>query len=277
MIYMNGKLLPANAGISTQDRGLLLGDGVFETMRVYQGNVFCLERHWHRLMNSLKLLKISMPLTYQQLEEAIHLVLGENKLTQSDAALRLTVTRGCGPRGINLPGEISPTYFLCAYSYQNTHPKPLNLRISNIRKNEYSPLCKIKSLNYLENILARMEALENEADEALFLNTAGHIVETCIANVFIVLQEQVLTPRIEDGALPGVTRGIILDLCRTHRLLIDEVSISEEMLFNATEMFVTNSLVGLQAVNKINDKVFAGENSVTERLRMLYQGLTNFE
>ncbi len=274
MIYFNGKILPTESiRIDPTDRGFLLGDGLFETMRVYQGKVFGLREHWNRLKIGAEFLHIPLPLSEVELASIILDLLRQNNLLKDDASLRLTVTRGPAPRGLLPPGEFKPTIMLTAFPF-SAHHNAARLIIASTRRNELSPTANIKSLNYLDNILAKMEATQAGETDAALLNSKGNVSETCAANIFIVTQKSIiLTPRLQDGALPGITRQLVIRLARELNLIVEERVVTIDDLKQAEEIFLTNSLIEIQPVSSIN-KLIAftlSDTSLTKKLHEQYQ------
>ena len=250
MIWLDGRLLePARARIDPADRGLLLGDGVFETVRVLAGRPMHLPRHLARMHDGAGVLGFAVPWTDAEIEAGVEAVLGGSPA--SDAVLRLTLTRGPARRGLLPPGPDRPTLLIAAQEYAPDHTAVHAIVASCTRRNEHSPLSRIKSLNYLDSILARREAASRGAGEALLLNTAGRVAEACAGNLFVVLDRAVWTPPVEDGALPGIARALILEagLARERSLGVDD-------LRACGSAFVTNSL-GLRDVGAIDDRLLA--------------------
>lgn len=237
IVYLNGNLLPAaQAALSPSDRGFTLGDGLFETIKVRNGRPLRLEAHWQRLDAGAGILRLALPLDLSGLSAAIAQLLAANNLT--DAALRLTISRGPGVRGLLPPDPTHPTILLTAGPLP---PQPGPARVvtaATVRRNAFSPLARCKALSYLDNVLARMEADDKGADDALLLNTEGRVVETTIANLFIVTaQGDLVTPPVADGALPGVRRAEILRLGPAA-----EKSLALADVIAAREAFLTNAL-----------------------------------
>lgn len=244
-LWLNGALRRASeARIDPADRGFLLGDGLFETMAAHGRAVPELARHYARLCAGAELLRIPVPLTRPELAVAIHDLLAANGL--HDAALRLTLTRGVGPRGLLPPGNPTPTLLLTAAALPPLGG-PLRLITSTIRRDEDSPLSAIKSLNYLPGVLARMEAAERGADDALLLNRAGRVAETSIANLFVRLRGEWVTPPVSEGALPGIRRACLLDAGK-----LREAAITVEELREAEAVCAGNAL-SLRPVAAIDD------------------------
>jgi branched-chain amino acid aminotransferase len=276
MIYLNGKfVVPADAKIETNDRGFLLSDGLFETMRSYEGKVFQLKEHFQRLKNGAEFLEIPITFSLSELEGIVAELLQKNGLADKDASLRLTITRGAGPRGLLPPKEPKPTILLAAFLLQAHVAPPVKTHITTIGRNERSPLANIQSLSYLDNILARREAVKNDAEEGILLNSKGNVAEASAANIFMVSQEGVvMTPKLEDGALPGITRQVVIDLCKQLNFPIQEITISPEILLGAKEVFLTNSLTEIQPVISVNRQVFVLKaGSITEQLQTAYNGV----
>jgi branched-chain amino acid aminotransferase len=231
-VYLNGTLVDQdNACLNPMDRGFLLGDGLFETIRVEDGAPARLERHLRRLSYGCDVLRMDFP---QWLTPAIDETISANKVT--NGVLRLTVTRGPGPRGVLPPKDATQTVIISATPSEIRTTDPMKAKIAKTtRRNEFSPLAQCKSLNYLDNVIARQEADDQGADEALLLNTAGNLAEATAANLFVVIDGMLLTPPVTDGALPGVMREEILTDAEQRTLRPDDLA-------RASEAFLTNSL-----------------------------------
>ncbi|MCB2109201.1 MAG: aminotransferase class IV [Rhodobacteraceae bacterium] len=259
-VCLNGELIAAaDARIDPSDRGFLLGDGLFETMAVKGGVVRRLDRHLARLHEGVAILGIPIEYDDEQLSRLIADTAAANDL--SDASVRLTLTRGPGPRGVMTPKDATPTLMITAVPLA-VLDGPVKLVIaSGTRRNEQSPLSRVKSLNYLDNILARREAAARDADDAILLNTQGRVAETSIANIFALIDGGLVTPPITDGALPGVARADVIALARA-----EEKTLSPLDLKRASEVFVTNAL-GLRAVVAIdNQPVGDGETGLITQM-----------
>ncbi len=230
------------------DRGLLLGDGVFETLRCYNGKPFALSQHLDRLSKGLAALEISYALNRQSIFDIIQQLLSENSLLNKDASVRITITRGEGERGLNPPAICKPTLLITVSEHIQQKNKPLNLCISKYIINEHSPLSQYKTLNYLDNSMARKEAINAGFNDAILLNTQGNVVCTTAANIFLIIDNELHTPALTCGTLPGITRNIILELIQTH-----ERSISTEDLSIASDVFICNSLIEIQPVSHIDN------------------------
>jgi branched-chain amino acid aminotransferase len=247
MLYLDGHLVePEQARIDPRDRGFLLGDGLFETMRAERGRVPFLDRHLDRLEASAAILGIPLPQPRAALAAACLEVLQANGLTNCIAAVRLTLSRGPGPRGLAPPPEPEPTLLITAAPLAEKAPSPGRVVISTIRRNEHSPLSRIKSLNYLDAVLALREARERGADDAILCNTAGRLACASAANLFLVRDGVLLTPSLGEGVLPGITRGLILELASELGSSAEENAIPPSALERAEEVFLTSSLIGVR-------------------------------
>lgn len=236
VVWLNGRLLPAaEARIDPADRGFTLGDGLFETIRVAGGTARHLDRHLTRLADSAALLGLPLPHGAAALTAAAEaLIAAEGR---AEGVLRITLTRGTGARGVLPPADAVPT-LLMTLAPAPPPAGPVEAVIARTtRRNEHSPLSRVKSLNYLDSILARQEAATRGAGEALLLNGAGRLAESSVANLFIVRDGRPLTPPVAEGALPGIRRALILE-----RGDAGEAPLSVADLLGAGEAFLTNSL-----------------------------------
>jgi len=235
-VCLNGAMIDAaDARIAPDDRGLLLGDGIFETLAVRGGQARRLAAHLARLRAGAEIIGLALPWTDAALAGFIAAVAADNGLT--DAAVRLTVTRGPGPRGLAPPAAAQPTLLIAAAPLPPP-PDPARVVIAaRTRRNEHSPLARIKSLNYLDNVIARQEAAARGGDDAVLLNSQGRVADSTVANVFALIGGGLVTPPVAEGALPGVMRADVLKLARG-----EEAPLTPEALAAASEVFLTNSL-----------------------------------
>ncbi len=245
LIHLNGALVSAaEARVDPADRGLTLGDGLFETIRARGGRPLRLAAHCARLRAGAEVLDLPVPVSDEALGRALEETLKANAVT--DGVLRLTLTRGPGPRGLLPPPQPRPTLLITAAA-EASSPSPIRAVIATTtRRNEHSPLSRCKCINYLDNILARLEAAKRGADDALLLNTAGRLAGTTMANLFLVIDGVVVTPPVADGALPGVIRAEVVKAAGA-----EERSLKPEDLARASEAFVTNCL-GIRAVVSVD-------------------------
>ncbi len=235
MVWLNGALVPAGeAAISVADRGFTLGDGLFETLRLQNGAAQDVPAHFARLASGAALLRLALPFDAAGMAEILARTAAANGLTEG--GLRLTLTRGAGPRGLLPPA--APKVTLLATAFAVSPVQGVRAIIArSIARDETSPLSRVKSLNYLPNILARLEAQDSGAEEAILLNHAGRVAGASIGNVLVRTGALWLTPPVSDGALPGIRRAKLLAAG-----LVGEAPISPEMLQNATAICVCNVL-----------------------------------
>ncbi len=275
-IYINGKMVDEKkAAVSVFDRGFLYGDGLFETMRSYGGKVLALDRHLDRLYGGAGTLGMTIKPGKGGLKTALLRLLGKNRL--KDAYIRIIVTRGKG--SIGLAGSRVKGQAVIIITKKFTpypavlYKKGVSIRISALRRNEKSPAAGVKSLNYLDSILARMEAQAGGADDALLLNTNGDVAETAVSNIFAVKKKTIITPSIVSGALPGVTRDIVIELAGMAGVEAKARRVRPAELIKAREVFITNSLMEVMPVTKIDGKkVGTGRpGPVTRFLHRLYR------
>ncbi|MYB77122.1 MAG: 2-keto-4-methylthiobutyrate aminotransferase [Chloroflexi bacterium] len=278
--YVNGQLVPEGTGaVSALDRGLLLGDGLFETMRVLGGGILQWQRHWERLHSGAQTIRLALPWTADELHQAVGQTLHANNLCE--ATVRLTVTRGFSPaaRGLLPPADAPPTLLIRATPFapypDHLYRDGMRVIISRkVRRNEQSPLSRVKSLNYLDNILARQEAAEKSADEALMLNTRDSMACATAANVFCAHAGRLRTPPVADGALPGTIRALVReDLAPSLGRVVDETQLDESALLNSDEVFLTNALMGIMPVCAIDGRPLStgAPGPVTRGLRAAYE------
>jgi len=237
MLMLNGRLMAADtSALLASDRGFTLGDGLFETIKVRRGTPLRLDLHLARLRDGAAILRLPLPQEPNWLESAIATLLHANNL--QDSALRLTISRGPGQRGLLPPDPCTPTWVLTAAPLPPAMGPARAVTAETVRRNQMSPLSRLKALSYLDNVLARLEAQDKGADDAVLLNTVGRVAETTIANIFVVGSDGILvTPPVIDGALPGVRRAELL-----RSMVAIERSISREDLLNAREVFLSNAI-----------------------------------
>ncbi|MFW0072553.1 MAG: aminotransferase class IV [Coxiella-like endosymbiont] len=234
------------------DRGLLLGDGLFETIKSENGKLLFFEAHYKRFFESTVKLLIPFKFSLENLKKKCQQIVDINKL-DGDIAIRMTLTRGRleEGRGIGISETASPTLIITAASYHRPAIQP-TVCITTIKRNEFSILTQIKTLNYLESILARQQAVSQGYNEGIMLNTKGAVTETSIGNIFVVINREVFTPKKADGILPGIIRQVIFNAIQEKGGKIIESTLYPEDLFSATEIFQTNSLLEIQSFSKIN-------------------------
>lgn len=270
--YLNGKLVPEKtAKVSVLDRGLLLGEGVFETMRAYNGKVFAIDRHLRRLRNGAKAMGLALP-TATTLGDALGELLTANKL--QDARVRLTVTSGPGGPGLVVADGVEPTVIVLAHPIATPDPRIYQSGMVAItlpmKKYAAAPLVGIKTVSYGENLAGRRMAADAGADEGIFLNSEGDVCEGTASNLFIVSYGKLLTPNLDSGCLPGITREVVLELARPCGLEPEEQTLSPIDLAQAEEAFLTSSTRELMPLVTL-DGAPIGQGAPGEATRRLHQ------
>jgi branched-chain amino acid aminotransferase len=276
-IYLDGRFVDeADAKVSVFDHGLLYGDGVFEGIRLYGGNVFRLEEHLERFANSAKAILLDNPLTTKQWSEAICETCRVNKL--KDGYIRAVITRGVGDLGLAPWLCAKPSYFIIA-SKISLYPAEYyenGLAIITVPTRRIGPAAlpaTVKSLNYLNNILAKIEAKQAGALEAIMLNEQGYVAEATADNVFIVHKGELLTPSVSHGALKGVTRGAIIDIAKDLGMPLRDADLTRYDLWCSDECFLTGSGAEVIPVVKLDGRVIGSgkPGPVTRKLMKAFQ------
>ena len=243
MVWLGGRLqVAAEAGVSPADRGFTLADGVFETIRIRGGRPAHLARHLLRLRGAAARLGLPVPAGDDGLAGALVATCAANGVAEGSA--RLTLTRGPGPRGLALPEHPVPTLLVTAAAGVPPEHALDAVVARGTRRNEFSPLSSIKSLNYGDSLIARQEAVGRGADEAVLLNTAGRLCECAVANLVLLWQGRLLTPPVADGALPGIMRGLLVERCGAEEAPLDAGHPVEAL-------FATSSL-GVRAIARLD-------------------------
>jgi branched-chain amino acid aminotransferase len=264
-VYVNGKIVPSkDASVSVFDHGFLYGDGIYETMRVYDGVVFMLDLHLMRLYRSASLIGLTIPLEIGFLKISVYETLIANNLR--NAYVRLTISRGRGSIGLDPDLCVEPTVVIFVQElkeYPRTfYENGISLIISETRRNLKEAVNpRIKSLNFLNNILAKIEAKKRGAYEALMLNAYGKLTEGTISNVFFYKDSILCTPSPQCGILDGITRGIVIDIASRDGLEVKEGEFTPEDLYSAEEIFITNTTLEVMPVSKVDDKVYPVGNT----------------
>lgn len=258
VFWLNGHVVDAdNAKLSVYDHGLLYGDGVFEGLRFYHNKVFRLEEHLHRLFDSAAAICLTIPFTKEELTKAV-----ENSIevyADDTGYIRLVITRGEGKLGVNPELCKKPNTFMIVDKLDmlsdRIKQKGARLVIATTRRLPIDGLDpRIKSLNYLNHILARIEATNAGADEAILLNAQGFVTEGSADNIFIVKNCVLLTPPVSDGVLNGITRQTVIDLAQKQNIKCIETSLSPYDLYTADECFLTGTAIELTPVSEIEGR-----------------------
>ena len=276
MIYINNKLVSRRkAVVSVFDHGFLYGDGIYETLRVYNGNVFKLNNHIERLFCSASMIGLKIPKSPDKVKEAIYKTLHANK--HKDAVMRITVSRGAGPLGLD-PGLCPrPTFVIMSGEFKpyprKYHQNGIKIAIVKTRRNYNRALDpKIKSLNFLNNILAKREAKEMGAIEAIMLNYRGYITEGTVSNIFFIKNNVLRTPSLKMGLLDGITRKTVLTIAGEIKLPIEEGRFKPEDIYGAEEIFISNTSMEIMPVSEINNiRINGTPGSITKILRRAYR------
>lgn len=278
-IYINGKFFPKeDAKISVYDHGLLYGDGVFEGIRIYAGKVFKLKEHVERLFESARAIKLEIPITPAQMEQAIlDTVKANNK---SDGYCRPLVTRGAGYLGLD-PRKTSDPQVIIIVDDISLYPAELYengmeiATVSTIRNHPNALNPRIKSLNYLNNILAKIEGQLAGCPESLMLNHKGEVAECSGDNIFLVRRGELLTPPIDAGILEGITRDTVIDLAKKARIAVKEIALTRHDVYVADECFLTGTAAEVIPVVKVDARTIGSgkPGPVTKQLREAFQKL----
>jgi len=281
IVYINGLFWTIDkANISVLDRGFTHGDGLFETMRVHAGKIFRLEHHLNRLFQSARSIFIELPITRSEIRSAIYAAIKLNGL--SNSIVRLTVTRGELDSGVNVDYSSPPTIVILVKPVKaiskKTYKEGIGIKLykkSAIRTQGISN--KIKSCNYLSNIILRENALKENFFEAILLDHNHNVTEGTISNIFIIKNNQLKTPITNEFVLSGIIRQAILDLCLENNIPFKEDLITERELYEADELFLTNSAIEILPVRNINHHKLKnrGMRPMTKHIHMLL--LKSFE
>lgn len=267
-----------DAKISVYDHGLLYGDGVFEGIRIYNGKIFEWPLHVRRLFESAKAIRLEIPYTAEQMEAAIYETMKINGYT--DCYVRLVVTRGVGQLGLD-PNKCPKASVIAIVDLVRLYPQEMYdngmavITASVIRNHPNALSARIKSLNYLNNILAKIEAIDAGVPEAIMLNHEGNVAECTGDNLFIVKQGVVYTPSTADGILEGITRDVIIRLCHKHGITCVEKTLQRHDLYVADECFLTGSAAEVIAVTKIDHRVI-GSGKAGPVTRQLLEAFHRF-
>lgn len=282
-VFLNGNLVnKEDAKITVFDHGLLYGDGVFEGIRSYGGLIFKLKEHLDRLYESARAIELNIPMTKEDLTEAVVGTLKSNKLR--DAYIRLVVTRGAGDLGLDPKKCKKATVFIITDKIvlypQEYYENGLFIIIAKTRRNLKDALNpQIKSLNYLNNILAKIEAISANTQEAIMLSHDGYVAECTGDNIFIVKDSVLYTPVPDVGALKGITRQAVMDLAGKAGLQVEEKLIKPDELCAADECFLTGTAAEIIPVTKIDNHVIGNgkPGAITSTLLKGFRELTKVD
>ncbi|GAB4435402.1 MAG: branched-chain-amino-acid transaminase [Anaerolineae bacterium] len=284
IVYLNGQFVSKEeAKVSIFDHGYLLGDGIFETLRSYGGVIFKLEEHLQRLFNSAKYMMLTIPAPKAELTDLAYQALKKSSL--QDAYLRITVSRGVGERGINPDFCKEPTLSIIVKEVPEYPPESyaagIETMIVSVRKMSHESLSpQIKSCNYQNNILAKIEINQRGLIEGFLLNHEGYLTEGTVSNVFIVKNGNIMTPSLACGCLEGITRQTVIELAQKElQLNVQETQLTRYDIYTSDECFITNTIMELMPVVNIDGRVVGnGQPGVlTRQLHTLFQALTRSE
>jgi branched-chain amino acid aminotransferase len=279
-IYISGKLFDKDdAKISVFDHGLLYGDGVFEGIRVYGGKVFLHQEHIDRLYESARAIRLEIPMTKPAMIEAVNSTVAANGIIEG--YVRLMVTRGAGSLGLDIRRTANPQIIIIADTI-TIYPKEIYeqgmklVTASTMRNHPAALSSRIKSLNYLNNILAKIEGTDAGCVEALMLNHKGEVAECTADNIFLVKRRVVWTPPIEAGILEGLTRNAVLGLAREAGYTVQELPMTRHDIYTADECFLTGTAAEVVPVVSLDGRSIGDgkPGSVTNDLLARFQKLT---
>ncbi|MCR4289816.1 MAG: aminodeoxychorismate lyase [Candidatus Scalindua sp.] len=278
-IFLNGKIIPdTEESVSTDDRGFLYGDGIYETLRSYDGKPFKLAEHLERMRYSAKQLRISFEYTNAEISETIKILIDKNNI--QDAYIRITLSRGAGGGRLQMDDNIEPTTLIQVKPFtpydSKLYDEGMTLVVSDYRRSTTCPISRYKSTNLLQSILRKEEANKKSAHETIVLNTDGYVAECVVSNIFMVSGGSVITPSLDTNILPGITRITVLNICKNKSIPVSEDRFTTDRLIKADEVFITNSLMEIMPVSRIDDykigKVIPGK--ITQQLMSGYKRLT---
>ncbi len=279
-VWINGQLYDReNATISVYDHGLLYGDGVFEGMRIYGGKVFRLGEHLERLWHSAKAIWLEIPISRDELAEAVNETIGVNGL--DDGYVRLIVTRGAGTLGLD-PNRTRDPQVIVIVDRIELYPKEYYRKgleivtVSTIRNHPAALSPRIKSLNYLNNILAKIEGQQAGCVEALMLNHKGEIAECTGDNIFLVKSGELQTPPIDAGILEGITRAVVMELAEEAGIRVRELPLTKHDVYIADECFLTGSAAEVVPVVKVDSRMIGDglPGPLTQQLSQRFHEVT---
>jgi branched-chain amino acid aminotransferase len=276
MIFLNDRLVPENkAKVSVFDHGFLYGDGVYETLRVYKGTVFMIEEHTKRLFRSASMISLRIPLSPDEIKSAVYKTIRKNR--HREAYVRISVSRGPGPIGLD-PGLCPKSTLVVISKDMGKYPGHLyrkGVRIAVVRtrrncRNALDP--RIKSLNFLNNIIATIEAKKRGAYEAIMMNYRGYVAEGTISNIFFVKNRILCTPATEVGILEGITRRVIIDIAQELQIRVREGSFHRRYLYTADEVFISSTTKEVMPVTIVDDtRIGMGAGKLTGMIHKAYK------
>ena len=278
-VWINGEFFDKeNAKISVFDHGLLYGDGVFEGLRSYGGKLFRLDEHMQRFYESARAILLEVPTEFEELKDAVYATLSENGIV--DGYVRLLITRGTGTLGLD-PHTCSNSQVVIIADNIKLYPQEFydnGLEIvtaSTIRNHPNALNSRVKSLNYLNNIMGKVEGTQAGCVEALMLNHKGDVAECTADNIFIVKDHIIATPSIDAGILAGITRATVIELAKGNGMQVNECTLSRHDIYVADECFLTGTAAEIAPTVKVDDRVIGSgkPGSVTQKLHEEFHAL----
>jgi branched-chain amino acid aminotransferase len=276
LIYINGDYVSEDkAGLSPFNRGLLYGDGIFETMRSYSGRVFAVKEHFARLEKSADFMNLNIPFDAEGIELILTELMECNSLLGKDSRIRVNLMRGEGKRGLFADVDADSEIIISAEEVPAGMGKIQKdgvglVVITDFRIDNSSVLSQHKTFNYIPGILGLMEVRRRGGDEGLFLNNDGCVAEGVTSNIFVVKNGVVMTPPLSAGVLPGITRGLAIQLVREEGIKLKECDVSLEELTCSDEIFITSSVREVVPVISVDNKGFE-PGPVTRRIQEIYR------
>jgi branched-chain amino acid aminotransferase len=277
IVFLDGRFVPeAEAVVSVFDRCFLYGDGLFEAIRLYGGKLFRWEQHFERLNAGAEALHIQVPETAQTIRKAATELWRQNN-HPADAVIRLTLSRGAGPRGYSPTGANAPRLIMALHPLPAIEPrKSYKLITSSLVVAAGDSLAKYKTCNKLHQVLARAEADQSGANEALMINTDGHVAEATSSNLFWVANGVICTPPLESGALSGITRAVVLELASKLRISTREMKIAPKELCDSEGIFLSVSTLELVEVSHLDSRSIP-HSEIVHQLQSAYRILVREE
>ncbi|MBI4654712.1 MAG: branched-chain-amino-acid transaminase [Nitrospirae bacterium] len=276
MVYLNNKLVPQNkAFISVFDHGFLYGDGVYETLRAYSGVAFKLDEHIERLFRSAEMIGLKVSKSHEGIKRAVYKTMKANN--QKSAFIRINISRGIGPIGLDTELCPKPTFAIISNTFKEYpgefYKMGVKIAIVNVRRNLRDALNPmIKSLNFLNNILANIEGKNRGAYEAVMLNYKGYVAEGTTSNIFFVKNSILYTPAIDVGILDGITRYVILDIARELGIKYKDGRFTREGIYSADEVFISSTTREIMPVSHVdNVKIGTKIGRITKTLLTAYR------
>jgi branched-chain amino acid aminotransferase len=260
-LWHNGSLVQGKLAISAHDRGLTLGDGLFETLAVKNGVALWQDQHLERFEKAAREIGIAFP--QEEIEAAINALIKDAK---DPHVLRLTLTRGEGARGLGSQSSETTLIGTLGAFDDSLRFQPMSVITSSVKRNMHSPTSRLKTLSYIDNIFAARQASARGVDEALMLNTSGRLACCSIGNVFLELGGTLVTPALSEAILPGIMRQVVIALARQNDIEVKEKQVKPSDIDKADLMFMTNSLRLMRAVTKCDSKIFESQSKIFDTL-----------